>query len=465
MKINELFKDVILENENYEFKLKLNKENPLKWAKTIIALANSNGGFIFIGVNNNRDIIGLDLDEIDKTKNLISIVNNRNIFPHVKYKYELRSVDENAEKFVLCLNVLESDGIVRWREGDFNKQVYTKGDGNSLPSSSEDIIALSKRKFGVDSYITEEKFNKNNFTLYLNMCKQYRINNDEPSIKDMQNYEIIDSNEYITTGLSMFKDDYNGSDTEIHCRLFRGLDKSCEVIDRLFLSGSISKCFKETMSFFQRNTRHGYKKLNNGKRENTFSYPEIAFREILVNAIAHRDYSIVNTQIDVDIFDNRIEVTSPGSWILPKKYEEYELGKIPSIRRNKIISACLDLANLMERGGTDFLTIFDSYKSYDNVKQPVIECYEGFITITIYDILTSNFIFNQTINSFVPTVEQKRVIELLKDESKTLLELMNNSKYSSKSAFIKYVIRPLLDNNIITRIGNNNSPTMKYKLL
>lgn len=463
MKINELFKDVILENLNYEFKLKLNKENPLKWAKSIIALANSNGGYIFIGVNNNRDIIGLDLDEIDKTKNLISIVNDRNIFPHVKYKYEMRSVDENAEKFVLCINVLESDGIVRWREGDFNEQVYTKEDGNSLPSSPEDIIALSKRKFGVDSYVTEEKFDEKNFAEYFNMCKQYRTNKDIPTIKDMQNFEVIDSNEFITTGLAMFKDTYNGSDTEIHCRLFKGFDKSCEVIDRLFLNGTISRCFVETMNFFKRNTRHGYKKLNNGKRENTFSYPEIAYKESLVNAIAHRDYSISGTQIDVDIFFDRIEITSPGSWILPKKYEEYELGKIPSIRRNKIISACLDLANLMERGGTGFITIFDSYKNFD-VKQPEIRCYEGFVTITLYDILANELMTFKDINSVSLTSEQEKIINYIKDSEKTMSELLSISKYSSKSAFIKYVIKPLLDNNIIIKIGKNNSPITKYRL-
>ena len=60
----------------------------------------------------------------------------------------------------------------------------------------------------------------------------------------------------------------------------------------------------------------------------------------MVNAIADRDYSISGTQIDVDIYSDRIEIVSPGSWLLPKDYNAYPAGSIPSIRRNAIIAAC-----------------------------------------------------------------------------------------------------------------------------
>ena len=68
----------------YEFKAILNSDKPVKWAKSIVAFANGEGGYIFVGVSDNRDVFGLTLDEIDKTKKLISVINDRHIFPHAK---------------------------------------------------------------------------------------------------------------------------------------------------------------------------------------------------------------------------------------------------------------------------------------------------------------------------------------------------------------------------------------------
>ena len=87
MKINELYSDILTEDTKYEFKAILNPNEPLKWAKTIVAYANGEGGYIFVGVSDNRDAFGLSVEEIDKTKNLISLINDRHIFPHAKMTY------------------------------------------------------------------------------------------------------------------------------------------------------------------------------------------------------------------------------------------------------------------------------------------------------------------------------------------------------------------------------------------
>lgn len=128
MKIKELFPDVLCEDLNYEYKAVLNPDNIIKWAKTIVGYANDNGGIIFIGVANDGEAFGLSLEDVDATKLLVSQVNDRNVFPHAKYTYMLRSVDAQAEKYVLALVVKPSDSIVRYREGDFNEKVFIKGD-------------------------------------------------------------------------------------------------------------------------------------------------------------------------------------------------------------------------------------------------------------------------------------------------------------------------------------------------
>ena len=152
MKIKELYPDVITEDTSYEYKAVLNPDNPIKWAKTLIGYANDKGGTLFIGVSNDGEAFGIDLEEVDKTKLLISRINDRHIFPHIKISYMMRSVDSNAEHFVLAVKVAPADSVIRYREGDYNETVFIKGDGNATPATPEEIISLSKRKYGVDNF-------------------------------------------------------------------------------------------------------------------------------------------------------------------------------------------------------------------------------------------------------------------------------------------------------------------------
>lgn len=458
MKINELFSDILMENTQYEFKAVLNQDNPIKWAKTIVAFANGEGGYIFVGVSNERDAFGLSLEEVDKTKNLVAVENDRHIFPHAKISYLLRSVDDNADHFVLGIRVYPAESVVRYREGDFNETVYVKGDGNSTPATPEDIISLSKRKFGVDNETTEKMYSADQWTDYIDLCKTYRSDGAEPSIKELQNEEIVSKDGFVKSGFLMFKDDYNGDDSLICCRLWRGKNKTGTVLDTLKVKGPISKGLKSAIAFIERNTKTGWKKTSAGGREEVLSYPREAIREALVNAFAHRDYSINGTQIDVDIYLDRIDIVSPGSWLLPKDYNEYPAGSIPSIRRNTIIAACLDVANLMERGGTGFQTMIESYKDVPEEKQPCVMIYPGFLDLRLYDKLY------EATDDFKEMTNTELVLHLLEEGPKSAGELQSATTYGSRSRFLEEVINPLIKDEKIYREGGIKSPKAVYKI-
>ncbi|MCF0237398.1 MAG: putative DNA binding domain-containing protein [Sphaerochaetaceae bacterium] len=458
MLINQLFSDVVLEDKTTEFKTKLNKDNPIKWAKTLVAFANNGGGIMFVGVSNDGEAFGIDFEEIDKTKNLVALINDRHIFPHIKFSFSLSSVDANAEKFVLGIKVFPSDSIVRYKDGDFNETVFIKGDGNTTVAKPEDIIALSRRKVGIDNSVSDVLYEESQWKNYLELCKYYRGDSSVPSIKDLQNEEIVSKDGYAKTGLLMFKDDYEGDETLICCRLWKGKDKSEIVLDSSKYKGPISLILNSSLDFIERNTKTGWRKTSTGGRIEIRSYPKEAIREALVNAIAHRDYSIMGTQIDIDIYEDRIDIVSPGSWLLPKEYDEYPVGSIPSIRRNAIIAACLDVANLMERGGTGFQTIINSYKSFDETKQPVVMIFPGFLDLRLYDLLYEGN------TSYEKMTDKEIVIELLKSGSKPAIELQNHCRYRSRSRFLLEVITPLIEENVIERIGNPKSPNVKYSI-
>ena len=399
MKIKEIYPDVITEDTSYEYKAVLNPDNPIKWAKTLIGYANDKGGTLFIGVSNDGEAFGIDLEEVDKTKLLISRINDRHIFPHIKISYMMRSVDSNAEHFVLAVKVAPADSVIRYREGDYNETVFIKGDGNATPAKS---------------------------------------------------------------GFIMFSDNYNEDDTMICCRLWKGKNKTGIVLDSSRLRGSIANVFENALNFIERNTKTGWVKTEKGGRDEIRSYPKEAEREAWVNAIAHRDYSISGTQIDVDIYSDRIEIVSPGSWLLPKDYNAYPAGSIPSIRRNAIIAACLDVANLMERGGTGFQTMMESYKSSPDELQPVVSIYPGFLNLRLYDRLFRDEAIELDLENLT---DAEKVMAILKMEGpKPIKELQMSLNYRSRSQFLNEVINPLMKSGEIYRDGKPKSPTALIKI-
>ena len=462
MKIKELFPDVITEDLNYEYKAILSSENPVKWAKTLIGYANDKGGFLFVGVSNDGEAFGIELDDIDKTKLLISRINDRHIFPHIKITYMMRSVDANAEHFVLAVNVTPAESVIRYREGDYNETVYVKGDGNATPATPEEIISLSKRKYGVDNETSESLYHEDYWSEYINLCKIYRYDKSVPSLKELQNEEIVSKDGYAKSGFLMFADNYRNDDTMICCRLWKGKTKTGVVLDSNRFKGSISKVFLDALNFIERNTKTGWVKSENGGRDEVRSYPKEAIREALVNAIAHRDYSISGTQIDIDIYDNRIEIVSPGSWLLPKEYDEYPAGSIPSIRRNSIIAACLDVANLMERGGTGFQTMIDAYTNSPEEKQPVISIYPGFLNLKLFDNIYNDEPLELDLDGF--TSKEKVITILTMEGPKSVKQLQEKLDYRSRSQFLREVITPLIESGDIYRDGKPKSPTSLLKI-
>ncbi|MCI2111612.1 MAG: ATP-binding protein [Bacilli bacterium] len=94
MKIRSLFPEVDFENEEFEYKAKLeNDKQSEKWGKTLVGYANENGGEMFVGVSNDGEAFGLSFEEIDKYRQQIYRENDRRIIPHIKIDIQVKSVD------------------------------------------------------------------------------------------------------------------------------------------------------------------------------------------------------------------------------------------------------------------------------------------------------------------------------------------------------------------------------------
>ena len=445
-----------IENYEYEFKLKLDNkpERIEKWAKTIVGFANSHSGYLLVGITDDGIAVGLDNKEIDDTKNLVLLTINRYIFPHVQVKFDL--IKTENDRFVLLIYVDFVNEIVIYKAGDFNEKVYIRESGATVPASVDQIISMSKRKFGVDSLIINKIYEKKNFTLFNELAKEYREDEQEITEKMLINEEIIYEDGRITQGLNMFSDSYNEDDTLCACRLWHGNSKGVdEILDKKEFKGSLCSIYKNVLNFVRRNTKSGLIKLNNGGRLNTYSYPEKALREGIVNALAHRDYSIYGTQIDIDIFNDKLVISSPGSWILNKQPEEYDFNKIPSVRRNRIICNCFEILGLMEKNGSGFKKIFEVYENFPN-KTPILKNNNEFFTITYFDLLNNEMIEE----SNIPHLEE--VLEFCKDNARSRKEIQEFLNISSSSYLLQKIINPMVKSKYLITIGNKNSTKNKY---
>ena len=454
-------KEINLEDENIEYKIKLNssKDSIEKWAKTLVGFANTFGGVLYVGINDDGKKVGLDRKEIDDTKNLVLLTIDRYIFPHIKVKFTSKSLENG--KYLLLINVDQNDELVIYKDGDYNEKVYIRENGATVKASINQIIQLGKRKLGFDSTILDKTFYKKDFSNYYKLIKKYRKDKRIPDNEYLISKNIISQNSQLTSGLEMFSDNYDNDLSLITCRLWNGYDKGVdEALDKKDFKGPLGEVFLEAMSFVNRNSRNGFIKLKDGSRMDTISYPEIAVREAVVNALAHRDYSIEGTQIDIDIYKNRLEICSPGCWLLSSKPSSYAIDKIPSIRRNKIICNCFEVAGLMEKSGSGFKKIHSIYKNVD-IDQPKLETSNDTFTIVLFDLLYNKDI--DAINDISFGKYDEKILDYCLDEPRTREEIQNHISYKSRQHLSSDIIKPLLENGLLTMTEAKKSKMQKYR--
>ena len=457
MKIGELFPGVLAEKTACVFLLRLDPDNPVHWAKSIAGYANGHGGTLFVGVSDNGEASGISIGEIDRAKSLIAAVNERHIFPHARISFMIRSADANAELFVLAANVRHGDAVARYCEGDLS--------GTANVNGPENVPAAVPADNASGNEITGIKYAHDKWTEYISLCRQYRTDLSAPSPEELKNQGILSKDGYAKSGFIMFSDNYDGADSLICCRLWKGKKKTGKTIESKRFQGSLARVFTEVLAFIERNTRTGWRKTDLGGREEIRSYPERAVREALVNAIAYRDCAISGTQIEVDVYCDRIDIVSPGAWPFPMPYDGSSAGSDPAGRRNTVIAACLKTANLLERGG-GFQTMTECYGDCEERLKPVMLIHAGFLVFRLFDREYEDDDRESDIREidFSGLTDAEKVLELLKEGPKPVRTLQETLSFSNRTHFLREVINPLMAAGDIYRDGNLKSPKAMIRL-
>ena len=252
-------------------------------------------------------------------------------------------------------------------------------------------------------------------------------------------------NEKYNIAAKLFSDDNNiGKVT-----LLRYSDSVESIKDRIDLENmSILVQFDKCVDFYYKHVNK-QEKIGGAYRKTIEEIPLVAYREAIANAICHRDYK-KEANVKVEIFDDRIEITSPGGLPIGISYEDFIDGRI-SIPRNKIVAEIFYRLKLIEKIATGIRRIKSHYKDYD--LKPKFE-------------ITAN-----SVRVVLPNVLYKKGITLLEKEQK-IVNMLNEKEFLSakdisvtlgikKTQTSKY-LNDLISKGLVNRIGNGRN--IKYML-
>lgn len=346
------------ESRNLEYKQDLTNS----FLKTVSAFANYEGGEIVFGILDNGEIHGIkDLDKV-----LLTIENkiNDSIKPNPNYKIEV-----NKKEKIITLTVEE--GL--FKPYYYHSKAYKRNDTATI---EVDRIELN-RLILEGSNQTFEELTSNNQQLTFNKLEE--LLKEKLAIETM-NIDILKT-------LELYKDieGYNNAALLISDNnKFSGVDivkfgDSIDIIkDREMIEDiSILDMYNKSISIFSK--YYTYEEIKGMERIRKEIIPEKAFREALANALVHRTWD-VKMNIQISMYDDKIEIVSPGGLYGGLSKDNYLEGMI-SLLRNPIIGNIFFRLNYIEKFGTGIKRIINSYK--ENKVMPMFDIDQNFIKITL----------------------------------------------------------------------------------
>lgn len=149
-------------------------------------------------------------------------------------------------------------------------------------------------------------------------------------------------------------DQHTVYNSRMFCTRWNGLEKGSifdDALDDKEYEGNLTYLLKSGSEFIRNNSKVRFVKEAQYRVDKP-DYAERAVTEALVNALIHRDYIVLGSEIHIDMFDDRVEITSPGGMFGGGSIQEYDIYSMRSMRRNPIIADLFHRMKYMERRGS-----------------------------------------------------------------------------------------------------------------
>ncbi len=338
----------LIENDNMEFK----REYTPEIKKEIVAFANSQGGTILIGIEDDGSVSGLP--DADKVMLQISGIIQNAIKPDLSLFTECKTELRDG-KNVVAVSVQRGSNRPYYiaERGLKPSGVYLRLGSACIPASEAAIRSMIKET-DTDSFENSRSMNQE-LTFVVAEQEFQKRNLD---LLDMQKKNLgLIGEDGLYTNLGLLLSDQ--CTHTIKAAVFQGNSKT-EFRDRREFKGSILKQLVDVYEYIDLyNKTHA--EIKGLLREDTRDYPQVAIRETLLNAVVHRDYTFHASTL-ISIFDNRIETVTLGGLVPGLSLDAIKMGASQS--RNEKLAHIFYRLKLIEAYGTGIAKIMDSYANH-----------------------------------------------------------------------------------------------------
>ena len=372
-------KEIVKNGENKTIEFKEIIPNSKKISQTAVAFANGAGGKILIGITDDRKIVG-----IDEKQDIFKIIDDLNTiiydscYPNINADIYTENKDN---KTILVIEVFPGN-LKPYYIKSMGKEngVYIRVGASNRKASYENILELERQRRNI-TFDEEIDWDLEYEDLNLDFLKKkFKENGKDFSEEKLLNLGLIkkDGNDLkVTRGFGIILGLYEN--TNINCARFKG--KTMDIfLDKKEFDGDIFGKI-ENIQMFLSNHLNISSKFENFQRKDILEIPMLALREGIINAIVHRDYSNQGRDIKIGIYDDVVEIVSPGGLPSTLTIEQIYSGR--SEIRNRVLARIFKELNFIEKWGSGINRMINLCKEV-NLKVPEIKETGDSIVLTFY---------------------------------------------------------------------------------
>jgi len=349
---------LIANGENSYVEFKEDSVENLRLAKEMVAMSNHKGGYILLGVEDSGIITGLSRK--DNEERIMNICADM-IRPLITPSYYEVTISEKRLGVVEIERGWNKPYYFQDSKAKTNRYYQRYGSTTREVKHRDELQRLFQASQNIHFEVipaartTINDIDSDRFEEFLKTYKSSVIKKETDITIILKNLELADDDEGVLrptiAGLLLFGRNSVKKllpQSGIMCARISGIAITDEKEDVKFLTRNVFDNFDDAVRFFHIYNKHSFV-VEGIKRKDYFTYPDKAFRELLANAIIHRDYTIAGSEISVWIYDDRVEIKSPGGVPNSLNIEKMRFGA--KYHRNPVLAQFFSYAGIVEMMG------------------------------------------------------------------------------------------------------------------